>query len=172
MSGSDDNDCYENLGESFSPPKRNFQLKPRSMTHSGMGGTQSNSHVPQDIDKRPPYPIPKAGGRVIIGDTPTNLLNYDRITVSPVAPDYELSSASPPRNGYNILSTSPPRNGHKGPSSSPPHNGYKGPSSSPPHSGLHVSSMSPPRTSYGLPFSNDNRPPLPPINPKRKPPTR
>ena len=154
-----DGDCYENLGESFSPPTHKFSLKPRSMTHTGVNDQwKSNSHVPPNIDKRPPYPVPKTAR--LIGETP-GLLNYDRITVSPVAPDYELSSASQPQNGHHNPSTSPPQqNGHHVSSTSPPRNEY------------HIPSMSPTRTGYGVPFSNDHRPPLPPMNPNRRPPTR
>ncbi len=125
MSDSDD-DCYEQVNESLSPPSTSHPIKPRSNTSAGLPLMDSRktgsrrSTLPHDIDNRPPCPIPKSAL------LPGNQLSYDRITVSPVAPDYEMSSASPPRTQSISIG------GHH----------------------------------------RDNRPPLPPINPYRKPPSR
>ena len=123
-----DSESYEVIDERFSPPARNFTPKPRSFTHTGMVNTRrssSHSPVPLDIDSRPPFPIPKSA--IWGGQNNSGFLTYDRITVSPVAPDYETTSSSPPRHLSNGHLHSP--------------NGF-------------------------------NPPPLPPINPHRKPPTR
>ena len=123
-----DSECYEQLDESISPSNSSYVPKARSATHTGVGDSwRSTSHspIPYDIDKRPPYPVPKTTTK-LLGEG-NSYLTYDRITVSPVAPDYEMSSISPPRASYSF-----------------------------PSSGI----------------QKENKPPLPPINPNRKPPSR
>lgn len=141
-----DLECYEELDGVSPPPVStnggHFPFnKSRSMTHTGIPENRksvNSSHFPPDIDKRPPYPIPKGASKSSQHNTSSSPghLNYNQIIVSPVAPDYELSSVSPPRNsGYGM-----PICGQQ----------------------LHQQQST----------MVDDRPPVPPINPHRKPPTR
>ena len=106
-----DSESYEVIDGRFSPAVRNIPNKRRAMTHTGFVDrkSSSNSPVPPDIDSRPPYPTPKLQ-TFRPSNGPSNL-TYDRITLSPVVPDYEVTSSSPPHvfNGsISPNSTTPP----------------------------------------------------------------
>lgn len=113
-----DNESYEVIDGRYSPKvHRLVSDKRRAMTHTGFTDTRKSSScspIPQDIDFRPPYPTPKSQAvRSPSIQTGSSYLTYDRITLSPVAPDYEVTSTSPPRqNGYHNspspLSDTPP----------------------------------------------------------------
>lgn len=110
-----DSESYEVIDGRFSPSVRGKILeKRRAMTYNGFVDmsrkSSSSSPVPPDIDTRPPCPTPKLQS-FRQGNGPSSL-TYDRITLSPVVPDYEVTSSSPPRQlltgSISPSSTTPP----------------------------------------------------------------
>lgn len=107
-----DGESYEVIDERFSPSAKTLHDR-RRLLHD-QRKSSSRSPVPNDIDFRPPYPVPKShvvrSAAGIHSNGVSSNLTYDRITVSPVVPDYETtSSSSPPRsNGHSSIDTPPP----------------------------------------------------------------
>ena len=119
-----DGESYEVIDGRLSPSVRGrgIQNKRHIMSRDQR---KSSSHSPAprvgDIDFRPPYPTPKCQSLRSSGSLSTSAssqLTYDRITLSPVVPDYETtsSSCSPPPlplsssipNGHGSLPDTPP----------------------------------------------------------------
>lgn len=104
-----DSESYEVIDDRLSPSVRGGSVHSKNRLMSrDQRKSSSRSPAPPvgDIDFRPPYPTPKPNSqshRSSGVSTGSSQLTYDRITISPVVPDYETtsSSCSPPPIPYS-----------------------------------------------------------------------
>ena len=119
-----DGESYEVIDGRLSPSVRGRGIQSNRHIMS-RDQRKSSSRPPAsrvgDIDFRPPYPTPKSQSlrsSSSLSTSASSQLTYDRITLSPVVPDYETtsSSCSPPplplsssvSNGHGSLPDTPP----------------------------------------------------------------